>query len=63
MRKMADRILSGRAGFVASIATNIIYYTACMSATNANAFFMRRNELTTGISVKHQETGQYFGNS
>ena len=57
MRKVADRILSGRAGFAASIASNVIYYTACMSATNANAFFMRRNELTTGISVKDLETG------
>ena len=52
MLKMADRISFRRAGFAAAISGNIIYFTSCVGAKNANAYFMRRNELTTGISVK-----------
>ena len=63
MRKMADRILSGRAVFATAILSNVIYFTSCVGAKNANAYFMRRNELSTGISVKHLETGQDFGKS
>ena len=63
MNKIANRVLAGKTGFAAAIATNVINYTACMTATNANTFFIRRSELTNGIAVKHDESGQEFGNS
>ena len=34
-----------------------------MVSTNANTFFIRRSELTNGIAVKHEQSGQDFGNS
>ena len=63
MNKAAKRLLAGRSGFAVAIASNVIVYTACMMATNANTFFIRRSELTNGIAVKHEQTGQEFGNS
>ena len=63
MHRVANRVLAGKTGFAVAIASNVINYTACMTSTNANTFFIRRSELTNGIMVKHEQTGQEFGNS
>ena len=57
MNKIANRVLAGKTGFAVAIASNVINYSACMTATNANTFFIRRSELTNGIAVKHDESG------
>jgi hypothetical protein len=63
MRLAANKALAGKTGFAVAIAGNVINYGAVMSSTNANVFFIRRGELTTGIAVKDDKSGTEFGNS
>ena len=45
MRKAADKALAGKYGFYASMAGNVIGYTAVTLAGNANLYLMRRAEI------------------
>ena len=50
-------MLAGKTGFAVAIAGNVINYAAVMASTNANVFFIRRGELSTGIAVKDDKSG------
>ena len=63
LRKVADRALAGKTGFAVAIAGNVIGYTAVTAAGNANVYCMRQAELTQGITLKEEKTGQEFGPS
>ena len=57
MRLAANKMLAGKTGFAVAIAGNVINYAAVMASTNANVFFIRRGELSTGIAVKDEKSG------
>ena len=40
-----------------------IGYSAVASSSAANVYAMRMNEMSTGVSVKDEATGEDFGNS
>ena len=63
LRMGANKALAGKTGFAVAIAGNVINYAAVMLSTNANVFFIRRGELSTGITVKDEKSGVEFGSS
>ena len=63
LRAIAPILTKGKTGGIAALMSYFIGYSAVASSSAANVYAMRMGEMTTGISVKDEKTGEEMGNS
>ena len=61
LRALTPFLLRGRTGGVAQLVNYFIGYAAVASSSSANVYAMRMGEMTTGVNVKDEATGEDFG--
>ena len=63
LRMGANKVLAGKTGVAAALASNVVAYFAVMLAGNASVWVMRQAELTQGITLTDVKSGKQFGPS
>lgn len=61
LKALQPTLLKGRSGGIAALATYFISYSAVASSSSVNVYVMRMGEITSGVSVKDEATGEDYG--
>ena len=63
LRRITNPFLAGRSGVLLTLANSVVNIGAVGFSSSLNVYFMRRNEMSKGISVLDPRTGETVGTS